>query len=125
MNILYSGDGNIADGLILSTLSLAKNVSEPLNIYILTASFEYKGKKYIGLDVDLKDKISIEETLLGEESCNSDHCHFVQRGVPAHFLFTYGCEYNEYHTIYDNGKDLPFTKHIDFCNLLKEFVRRY
>lgn len=65
------------------------------------------------------------KVFLGEESCNSDHCHFVQKGVPAHFLFTYGCEYNEYHTIYDNGKDLPFTKHIDFCNLLKEFVRRY
>lgn len=65
------------------------------------------------------------KVFLGEESCNSDHCHFVQRGVPAHFLFTYGCEYNEYHTIYDNGKDLPFTKHIDFCNLLKEFVKRY
>lgn len=65
------------------------------------------------------------KVFLGEESCNSDHCHFVQKGVPAHFLFTYGCEYNEYHTIYDNGKDLPFTKHIDFCNLLKEFLRRY
>lgn len=65
------------------------------------------------------------KVFLGEESCNSDHCYFVQKGVPAHFLFTYGCEYNEYHTIYDNGKDLPFTKHIDFCNLLKEFVRRY
>ena len=65
------------------------------------------------------------KVFLGEESCNSDHCHFVKKGVPAHFLFTYGCEYNEYHTIYDNGKDLPFTKHIDFCNLLKEFVRRY
>lgn len=65
------------------------------------------------------------KVFLGDESCNSDHCHFVQKGVPAHFLFTYGCEYNEYHTIYDNGKDLPFTKHIDFCNLLKEFVRRY
>lgn len=65
------------------------------------------------------------KVFLEEESCNSDHCHFVQKGVPAHFLFTYGCEYNEYHTIYDNGKDLPFTKHIDFCNLLKEFVRRY
>ncbi|MBO7225064.1 MAG: M28 family peptidase, partial [Bacteroidales bacterium] len=35
------------------------------------------------------------KVFLGEESCNSDHCHFVQKGVPAHFLFTYGCEYNE------------------------------
>lgn len=63
--------------------------------------------------------------VLGEESCNSDHCPFVQRGVPAHFLFTYGCEYNEYHTVHDNGTDLSFTKHIDFCNLLKAFVERY
>ena len=65
------------------------------------------------------------KVFLGEESCNSDHCHFVKQGVPAHFLFTYGCEYNEYHTIYDDGKELPFTKHVDFCNLLKEFVKRY
>jgi hypothetical protein len=62
---------------------------------------------------------------LGEESCNSDHCPFIQKGVPAHFLFTYGCEYNEYHTIYDDGKELGFTKHLDFCHLLQEFVRRY
>ncbi|MDR1847371.1 MAG: M28 family peptidase [Bacteroidales bacterium] len=62
---------------------------------------------------------------LAEESCNSDHCPFVQKGVAAHFLFTYGCEYNEYHTVYDDGVGLPFTKHIDFCNLLKEFVAKY
>ena len=65
------------------------------------------------------------KVVLGEESCNSDHCPFVQKGVPAHFLFTYGCEYNEYHTVYDDGVELSFTKHIDFCNLLKEFIRRY
>lgn len=65
------------------------------------------------------------KVVLGEESCNSDYCPFVQKGVPAHFLFTYGCEYNEYHTMYDDGKDLHFTKHIDLCNLLKEFIRRY
>ncbi len=63
--------------------------------------------------------------VLGEESCNSDHCPFVQKGVAAHFLFTYGCEYNEYHTVHDDGRELYFTKHIDFCNLLKAFVERY
>ncbi|MDR1006025.1 MAG: M28 family peptidase [Bacteroidales bacterium] len=62
---------------------------------------------------------------LGEESCNSDHCPFVKKGVPAHFLFTYGCEYNEYHTPYDTGENLGFTKHLDFCNLLKEFVATF
>ena len=45
MNVLYSGDANIVDGVIISSISLAKNVSESLNIYILTASFEYNGQK--------------------------------------------------------------------------------
>ena len=59
---------------------------------------------------------------LAENSCNSDHCPFDKKGVPAFFLFTYGNEYSEYHTVYDDGKTLPFTKHLDFCNLLKEFI---
>lgn len=37
MNILYCGDQGIRDGLLLSILSLMKNISEPLHIYILTA----------------------------------------------------------------------------------------
>lgn len=45
MNVLYSGDANIVDGVIISSISLAKNVSESLNIYILTASFEHNGQK--------------------------------------------------------------------------------
>lgn len=40
MNILYCGDKNIEDGLILSVLSLLKNVKEALSIYILTMQSE-------------------------------------------------------------------------------------
>lgn len=36
MNVLYCGDKNIEDGLIISVLSLLKNVDENLNIYVLT-----------------------------------------------------------------------------------------
>ncbi len=36
MNVLYCGDKNIEDGLIISVLSLLKNVDENLNIYALT-----------------------------------------------------------------------------------------
>ena len=52
MNILYSGDGNITDGVIISSVSLAHCVNEPLHIYILTAEFEYNGVKReaVGLD---------------------------------------------------------------------------
>ena len=38
MNILFCGDGNIADGVLISVLSLIKNIREPLNVYILTAT---------------------------------------------------------------------------------------
>ena len=38
MNILYCVDANIADGVIISVLSLCRAVKEPLNIYILTAA---------------------------------------------------------------------------------------
>lgn len=55
MNVLYSGDGNIADGLIISCLSLAKYVKEPLNIFILTASFEHNGVKREALETDFAD----------------------------------------------------------------------
>lgn len=44
MNILYCGDKNITDGVLLSALSLADNVKEPLNVYILTASLDYGEK---------------------------------------------------------------------------------
>lgn len=36
MNILYCGDRNILDGLIISVLSLAKQTKEVLNIFVLT-----------------------------------------------------------------------------------------
>ncbi len=44
MNILFCGDGNIADGVCMSVLSLMEQVKEPLHIYLLTARVE-KGEK--------------------------------------------------------------------------------
>ena len=38
MNILFCGDEGVREGIFLSALSLCKNVSENLNIYILTAT---------------------------------------------------------------------------------------
>ena len=36
MNVLYCGDGNIEDGLIISILSLLKNAKTNLKVYVLT-----------------------------------------------------------------------------------------
>ena len=52
MNILFCGDKNIAHGVIIATLSLIENVSEPLNVYILTASIKTKEREVVALDRD-------------------------------------------------------------------------
>ena len=44
MNLLYCGDKNIEQGLIISILSLIKNVKEEVNIYILTVNLKYVDK---------------------------------------------------------------------------------
>lgn len=44
MNILYCGDYNIKEGLIVSILSLLKQVEEKLNIYVITIN--YKDENY-------------------------------------------------------------------------------
>ncbi len=48
MNILYCGDKNILDGLIISILSLVHHQKEVLNIYILT--MDYPDANYESLD---------------------------------------------------------------------------
>ncbi len=55
MNILFCGDKNITDGVIISTLSLLRNVKEPLNIYLMTASVDTEDKKYNAITEDFAD----------------------------------------------------------------------
>lgn len=50
MNILYCGDGNIKDGVLISILSLMKNCNEKLNIYILTASVQNGSTSYTAME---------------------------------------------------------------------------
>lgn len=55
MNILYCGDSNIADGVIMSTLSLLENTKEELHIFILTMSFKTEKKTFRPFPADLAD----------------------------------------------------------------------
>ena len=60
MNILYCGDKNILDGLIISVLSIIKNTKEKVHFYVLTMSYEGKEKLYKPLskkDIDYLDKV--------------------------------------------------------------------
>ena len=40
MNILFCGDHNAQDGVLISTLSLLKNTHEELHLYVLTMQVE-------------------------------------------------------------------------------------
>lgn len=55
MNVLYCGDGNIKDGVLLSVISLLKNVNETLNVYLLTASVYKDGKKTQALSSEFSE----------------------------------------------------------------------
>ena len=59
------------------------------------------------------------------EACNSDHCPFYQKGVPAIFIYTRGNEYSEYHNIDDKSVNLPLTEYEDLFRLLTDFVETY
>ncbi|MCD0486682.1 M28 family peptidase [Pedobacter sp. MC2016-14] len=54
------------------------------------------------------------------ESCNSDHCAFYQKGVPAIFIYTQG-GIRAYHDIYDRYETLPFTEFEDYFKLMTKF----
>lgn len=49
MNILYCGDKNIENGLVISTLSLLKNVKEELHIYVLTMDIQTEKRKFTAI----------------------------------------------------------------------------
>ncbi|MGC8864236.1 MAG: M28 family metallopeptidase [Bacteroidales bacterium] len=56
------------------------------------------------------------------ESCNSDHCPFYQKGVPAFFIYTAGKEWPYYHQPEDNAQGPPFTGYVGFFDLVRDFI---
>lgn len=50
-------------------------------------------------------------------ACNSDHCPFVQKGVPAVFIYTMG-GISAYHDVFDKPETLPLTEFDDLYRLL-------
>lgn len=68
MNILYCGDKNIIDGLIISILSLLKNTNEILNIYVLTTSIKLEEKEYKAIS---NEEINILDKIVKEKNSNN------------------------------------------------------
>lgn len=45
MNLMFCGDKNIVDGVIIALLSIMNHTRDPLSVYILTMAFEQDGKR--------------------------------------------------------------------------------
>ncbi|MDZ7742621.1 MAG: M28 family peptidase [Bacteroidota bacterium] len=71
------------------------------------------------------DKGYLKEVKARGESCNSDHCMFYKKGVPAVFIYTRGKEFMEYHNQDDVAEALPLTRYEDLFKLLLDFVNTF
>lgn len=54
-------------------------------------------------------------------ACNSDHCPFAQKGIPAIFIYTMG-GVSHYHDVYDRAETLPLTKFDGLYRTLVELI---
>lgn len=54
-------------------------------------------------------------------SCNSDHCPFHRKGIPAIFIYSMGKEWPYYH-VPDDKAPIPLTEYIDIFRLLHDFL---
>lgn len=75
MNILYCGDSNIESGLILSIVSIVRNIKEAVHIYVLT--------------MELSDVLVGKAFLSVSEACIEELDHYVKKKNPANFVKSY------------------------------------
>lgn len=71
-------------------------------------------------------KINEERNLLKQvkirgEACNSDHCMFHRKGVPAFFIYTLG-GIQAYHDVDDRPETLPLTAFENYFKLMVQFI---
>ena len=57
MNIMYCGDKNIEDGLIISILSLLRSAGAQLTVYVLTLSMETEGRIIEPVSQEIIDRL--------------------------------------------------------------------
>lgn len=80
-------------------------------------------EQYKKLDKINNEKAYLKCLVQRGESCNSDHCPFYEKGVPAVFIYAMGSEFTEYHNVYDVPRKLPLTKYNEIFRLMVDYVR--
>lgn len=72
-------------------------------------------------EINKKDNLLVNVKPRGP-ACNSDHCPFVEKGVPAVFIYTMG-GISAYHDVFDRPETLPLTEFDDLYRLLLEGLK--
>lgn len=72
-------------------------------------------------EINAKEKLLVNVKPRGP-ACNSDHCPFVEKGVPAVFIYTMG-GISAYHDVFDRPETLPLTEFDDLYRLLLEGLK--
>lgn len=82
MNILFCGDANMTDGVLLATLSLMRQTREPLHIFVLTATLTVNDHRYKPFPVataaqmtKLMQKENPGATVTGSYALSGYRCH--------------------------------------------------
>jgi hypothetical protein len=70
-----------------------------------------------------REKKYLKEVKARGESCNSDHCPFYMKGVPALFIYTRSDVFNEYHSLKDSPEALPLNGYEGLFRLLVDFTK--
>jgi hypothetical protein len=69
-----------------------------------------------------KEKGYLKAVVERGESCNSDHCPFFEKGVPAVFIYAMG-DFSEYHNVYDLPDKIPLSKYNEIFKLLVDYMK--
>lgn len=109
MNLLYCGDQNTEDGLIISILSLLKKGNERLNIFVFTMKLKVKDKQY----QPIRDSVTnyLNELVKKENSDNSveklDLSDLFEEELPVANLETRFTPYCMLRLFADKIKEIP------------------
>lgn len=109
MNVLYCGDANIIDGLVISILSLLKNGQDKLCIYVLTMRYQNENKIYKPLT---NKEINILDEIVKEKNKDSfvklfDITDIVNECLPLANIDTFFTPYCMLRLYADLINDLP------------------
>lgn len=109
MNILYCGDENIENGLIISVLSLLKHVKEELKIYVLTMNMQSEKKIFKEIS---SNSINFLNNRVKQENAESfvkkiDITNLFESSVPIKNMHTRFTPYCMIRLFADEIEELP------------------